>query len=87
MTDAVPTAASAADTEAHLPEESEEDAIGVQTAIQSAEGNESTFSDTVSRSESRHRLLSALKPYVSKDRSRALDSMEAIANILEMLRS
>ena len=35
----------------------------------------------------RHELLSALKPYVSEERSKAIDSMMSIADILDMMRS
>ncbi len=35
----------------------------------------------------RSMLLSALKPYVSKERAKALDSMVSIAEMLEIMRS
>ena len=35
----------------------------------------------------RRELLSALKPYLSKERSRAIDSMMSIAEVLEVMRS
>ena len=35
----------------------------------------------------RARLLGALKPYVSSERAKAIDSMMSIADILEMMRS
>nr|MBE6545435.1 hypothetical protein [Oscillospiraceae bacterium] len=35
----------------------------------------------------RARLLGALKPYVSKERAKAIDSMISIADILDMMRS
>lgn len=41
---------------------------------------------TVGRGE-RARLLGALKPYVSSERAKAIDSMMSIADILEMMRS
>lgn len=35
----------------------------------------------------RDRLLGALKPYLSEDRARALSSIEAIANLIDVMRS
>ena len=35
----------------------------------------------------RAKLLGALKPYISKERARAIDSMLTIADILEMMRT
>ena len=35
----------------------------------------------------RHELLSALKPYVSKERGRAIESMMSLVDILDMMRS
>jgi len=35
----------------------------------------------------RKELLSALKPYVSEERSKAIDSMMSIADILDMMRT
>ena len=40
-----------------------------------------------SRSQRRERLLCALKPYVSKERARAIDSMISIAEMLEVMRA
>lgn len=37
--------------------------------------------------EKRSHLLGALKPYVSKERGRAIDSMISIADMLDMMRS
>ncbi len=45
-----------------------------------------SVSQTVGRGE-RARLLGALKPYVSSERAKAIDSMMSIADILEMMRS
>ena len=83
----MPTAVEAADAQRELPEDREGNEANESTVIEDAETGGNASFGIGSRNESRHRLLSALKPYVSKDRSRALDSMEAIANILEMLRS
>ena len=42
---------------------------------------------TVTRSEKRQRLLSAMKPYLKDERSHAIDSMLSIVEILDMIRS
>ena len=36
--------------------------------------------------ERRHRLLSAIKPYLSAPRAKALDSIEAIADLMDVLK-
>ena len=61
--------------EASVPPQ--EDAKTVQTV---------SVPQTVGRGE-RARLLGALKPYVSSERAKAIDSMMSIADILEMMRS
>ena len=43
-------------------------------------------SNTLGR-EKRSHLLGALKPYISKERGRAIDSMISIADMLDMMRS
>ena len=40
----------------------------------------------ISKSEKRQRLLSAMKPYLKDERSRAIDSMLSVAEILDMVR-
>ena len=39
------------------------------------------------RSEKRRQLLNALKPYVSQERGRAIESMMSLADIIGMIRS
>lgn len=66
------------------PKITEEDVappIEKATPIQTA-----AIPQTVGRGE-RARLLGALKPYVSSERAKAIDSMMSIADILEMMRS
>ena len=41
---------------------------------------------TYQRGDKRTRLLSAMKPYLSESRSRAIDSMLGIVNVLDMVR-
>ena len=48
---------------------------------------EPTVSTAVSSSFKRKQLLGALKPYMSDDRSRAMESMMAIAEILDMMKA
>ncbi len=48
---------------------------------------ESVSSDTSANHIRRKDLLLALKPYVSEERGRAIDSMMSIADILDMMRS
>ena len=43
--------------------------------------------ETDERSQKRTRLLGALKPYVSKERARAIDSMISIAEMLEVMKA
>ena len=63
-----------------LPKESEEKSI--PTAANA------TYSDKSSDSKVRRKdLLMALKPYVSEERGRAIESMMSIADIIEMMRS
>ena len=46
-----------------------------------------TYQEQNGHRNDRARLLGALKPYVSKERAKAIDSMISIADILEMMRS
>lgn len=61
-----------------LPEQTEEAAVSV---------SEPTYSPGADLRHDRARLLGALKPYVSKERAKAIDSMISIADILDMMRS
>ena len=46
-----------------------------------------TVANNVPRTSNRSQLLGALKPYVSKERAKAIDSMLAIADILDMMKA
>ena len=46
-----------------------------------------TNSDAQGKKERRTRLLSALKPYMSGERARAIDSMLSIADVLDVMKT
>lgn len=46
-----------------------------------------TYAPALSVRTNRAQLLGALKPYVSKERAKAIDSMISIADILDMMRA
>ena len=46
-----------------------------------------TSSPSINHNSNRARLLGALKPYVSEERAKAIDSMISIANILDMMKA
>lgn len=46
-----------------------------------------SYTSTSSSRGNRAQLLGALKPYVSEERAKAIDSMMSIADILEMMKS
>ena len=73
-----------------LAKQSEAPKVTEEVVAQPAEGPkpQQTVStpQTVGRGE-RAKLLGALKPYVSSERAKAIDSMMSIADILEMMRS
>ena len=45
-----------------------------------------TYSPAFNQRSNRAQLLGALKPYVSKERAQAIDSMISIADVLDMMR-
>ena len=45
-----------------------------------------TYAPILSQRNNRAQLLGALKPYVSKERAKAIDSMISIADILDMMK-
>ena len=71
----------------------EEEAKSEESAeVKQAEEATSETAATVTSNEStarirRRELLSALKPYVSEGRGKAIDSMMSIADILDMMRT
>lgn len=46
-----------------------------------------TYIPEINQRNNRAQLLGALKPYVSKERAKAIDSMISIADILDMMRT
>lgn len=46
-----------------------------------------TYAPVINQRNNRAQLLGALKPYVSKERAKAIDSMISIADILDMMRT
>ena len=59
-----------------------------QTEVKtSVEQSIPTYAPRNSSKESRTQLLSALKPYVSQERAKAIDSMISIADILDMMKA
>ena len=47
---------------------------------------EPTYAPVISKKNNRAQVLGALKPYVSSERAKAIDSMISIANILDMMK-
>ena len=68
--------------------EKPQESIALKEAEQMKEPSvEPTVSTAASSSSKRKQLLGALKPYMSDGRSRAMDSMMAIAEILDMMKA
>ena len=67
-----------------VAEEAEKAEEAVQTGAQSAQP---TYAHTEQKRSNRSQLLCAFKPYVSGERAKAIDSMLAIADILDMMRA
>ena len=70
----------------------EEKSAVTEVVAEEAEAATETASSGAVRNENLNRirrkdLLCALKPYVSEERGRAIDSMMSIADILDMMRS
>ena len=65
---------------------SEENQAIAEEAIQASIEPSFAPSESLSRKK-RRELLCALKPYVSEGRSKAIDSMMSIADILDMMRT
>ena len=65
-------------------EEAEKAEEAVQTGAQSTQP---TYAHTEQKRSNRSQLLCAFKPYVSGERAKAIDSMLAIADILDMMRA
>lgn len=65
-------------------EEAEKTEEAVQTGVESAQP---TYAPVEQKRSNRSQLLCAFKPYVSGERAKAIDSMLAIADILDMMRT
>lgn len=69
-------------------EETAEQTEDVHTANEVTETvAQPTYTPIISQQHNRAQLLGALKPYVSKERAKAIDSMISIADILDMMRT
>lgn len=75
-------------------EEEEEEAVTDKPVIEETKSDSvvttsstPTASPVFSHRQNRAKLLSALKPYVSTERAKALDSFMSIADILDMMRA
>ena len=64
-----------------------EEAIEGKADSEPASAEIATSSPAISEKLNRAQLLGALKPYVSKERAKAIDSMISIADILDMMRT
>ena len=74
------------------PTEADEEAADIieQTSVQATPEEprvQPTYSPSSGHKTSRAQLLGALKPYVSKERAKAIDSMISIADILDMMKA
>ncbi len=69
--------------------EFEKESEGSEPAVTLTESvaKEANATPPVGARQNRARLMSALKPYVSESRQKALDSFLSIADILDMMRS
>ncbi len=82
-------AAASAD-EAKEPPSIQEPTIATQTSTATEPKEEkvvATSSDYYGPREKRSKLLYAMKPYLSTERAKAIDSMLSVAEILDMMRS
>ena len=59
----------------------------VETEVQKTSPTYSPALSRVDQRSNRAQLLGALKPYVSEERAKAIDSMISIANILDMMKA
>lgn len=70
------------------PQDAEEvKEVAVESEPTSTVSAAPTYQSSLSHRGNRAQLLGALKPYVSSERAKAIDSMISIADILEMMRS
>lgn len=70
------------------PDNDSEEAEKTEDAVQSSlQSPQPTYAPAEHKRSNRSQLLCAFKPYVSDERARAIDSMLAIADILDMMRA
>ena len=74
----------AKNTSAEKPREETEHSIPTEPTDQKVTP---TYTPIMSSKSNRAQLLGALKPYVSEERGKAIDSMISIANILDMMKA
>ena len=82
--------ANLAKSSATAPKKEEEDSKAVSNQVEETPveaSTEPTYPQSVRGVQDRTRLFGALKPYVSKERAQAIDSMLTIADILDMMRA
>ena len=68
-------------------EKTEPEAPVAVSVEEHAESAPASITPATSKSEKRKHLLYAMKPYLKDERSRAIDSMMSIVEILDMVRS
>jgi len=71
------------------PQEAKEDVVEEVSLPKEAEEPKTspTYAPIMSPRNNRAQLLGALKPYVSKERAKAIDSMISIVDILDMMKA
>ena len=82
--------ANLAKTSESAPKKEEEDSEAVSKQVEETAvevSAEPTYSQSSRGVQDRARLFGALKPYVSKERAKAIDSMLTIAEILDMMKA
>ena len=70
--------------------DAEEKPITHEAELPEITGNaaeDSPSGDTAERAQRRSRLLGALKPYLSKERARAIDSMISISEMIDLMKA
>ena len=56
------------------------------TAVEASDTVEASRPTVINTREKRNRLLCAMKPYLSSERAKAIDSMMSVAEILDMMK-
>ncbi len=68
-------------------DEPQSEIVEEKTEVELQANTEPTYTPGISQRKDRATLLCALKPYVSSERAKAIDSMISIADIIDMMRS